>query len=112
MSDEKTMDELKAELEAAKKVNLERELSIEQAKIDEAEKLAKKKDEETLREEIKAEVLKEMKGTSTIVSDDAEQLSQPKKGSWEKFSQTYVKKHNLSGKTYEDIIEELAGGGY
>ena len=52
---EKTIEELKAELEALKKQNLEREIAVEKAKIEAEEAEKKKKEEEELREQLREE---------------------------------------------------------
>ena len=48
MAEEKTIDELKAELEQLRKQNLEMELEMEKQKLEEAKKLEEQKKEEEL----------------------------------------------------------------
>ena len=78
MSEEKTLEELKAELESLKKQNLEREIGIERAKVEEAEKVEEEKNTEKIREEIRAELLTEMKADSTIVEEKPESIEEKK----------------------------------
>lgn len=74
MSEEKTYEELKAELKLIKKQNLEREIAIEKAKLEEAEKLKKQEAEEKIRNEIreeeKAKILEEMADENTTVTTE------------------------------------------
>lgn len=63
---DKTIDELKAELDALKKANLERELAEEKKKAEDAEKLKKQKEDEDLRQSIREEVLTELAEKSKI----------------------------------------------
>jgi len=110
---EETMEELTAKLESLKKANLEREIALEQAKADEASKLEEKKKEDILRETIKTEVLEEMQGESKILTaiPDEEHVEK-KTGEWETFRANYMKKHNLTGESYEDMARRMSDGGF
>jgi len=64
------IEELKAELEALKKANLEREIALEKAKVEEAAKLEEEKKKQEIYDEIKAQVIKDMEGTSVVSVDE------------------------------------------
>lgn len=125
MSDEKTVEELSAELERLKKENLEREIAIERAKIDAEEKLKKEKEETTLREKIHNEerekVLTEMKDKSKVTKQTPEVLKQKETDDFKSnfithFNQKFedegkkTNKHQYTGLTYEERIKKLVDG--
>ena len=60
------LEDLKAKYDALKKANLEKDIAMEQAKLDEAEKIEDEEKNKTLRDEIKAEVIKEMEVDSVV----------------------------------------------
>jgi len=76
---EKTIEELKAELDALEKANLERAISLQKEKetvaLKEAEVLKTKEMKEQLRKEVKEELIKEMGETSKIDAPQKEQKS-------------------------------------
>ena len=113
--EEKTIEELQAELKALKKENLERQIAAEKEKAEEANRLAEAKKAEEYKEEIRKEVMAELANDSTIETTAVtkpETLAKPK-GNYDNFIALYRKNHNLSGKTYEQQIEEIANkGGY
>ena len=109
---EKTIEELKEELEQLKKQNLEKELAVEQAKLEKSVGEEKEKAEETLKEKIRGEVLEEMTGKSKLDEPKDGETLGASQGKWEHFSENYVKKHGLTGKSYEDQLEDMVGGGY
>jgi hypothetical protein len=111
MSEEKTIEELQAELADLKKTNIEREIALEKAKIEEANKLAEKKEKEKLREEIKAELMAEIKTDSKITEDDKDEIKNATpvdKGNWAEFSEQYKKSNKLEGLAYEKLVEKMA----
>jgi hypothetical protein len=109
MSDEKTLDELQAELENLKKENLEREIAKEKAKVDEALQLKKEKEAEELRNKIRDEVMAEFKGESKIETASEETVSEKPK--YEVFRDNFVKKYGYGKKSYEDIAREISSPG-
>lgn len=109
MSNEKTLEELKAELENLKKQNLERELALEKAKLEEAEKAEKTKQEEQLKEKIRGELLEEMKGKSTVEQETEEKLGE--KNKYDVFMDRMKKKYNLKGISYEDLTRQITDPG-
>jgi len=109
MSDEKTLDELKAELESLKKANLEREIAKEKAKVKEAEELEKNKEAEELREKIRTELMQEMKGTSTVEKDEPETLSS--KPRYQYFLNKIEEKYGIKHESYEDLARRISTPG-
>ena len=59
-------EDLEAELAALKKANLEREIAKETEKLRVEEEAIEAKEKEALRESVKAEVIKEMEGSSIV----------------------------------------------
>jgi len=109
MSEEKTLDELKAELESLKKTNLEREIAKEREKVEEAEKLEKNKEAEELREKIRTELMQEMKGSSTVEKEQPEKLSEPNK--YEIFLKKIEDKYGVPHERYEDLTRRITSPG-
>jgi len=105
------IEELKEELEKLKKQNLEKEVAVEKAKLEKVLEEEKNKEQETLREQIRSEVLKEMEGTSRVTSEEGETLGNSQ-SKWERFSENYIKKHKLTGKSYEDTLKDVVDGGF
>jgi hypothetical protein len=112
MNEEKTIEELQAELQALKKANLEREIAKEKAKKEEEEKLLKEKAEQEKREEIRQELLKEFEaqGISKISGDKKPEKMVTENAKAEKFNRIFKDKYGYGDKTYEQICEELMGG--
>lgn len=122
---EKTIDELKDELDQLKKENLEREIALEKQKIEEAEALKNKEEEdkqrEALREEVRAEILAEKAKENT---GKPEKLSTGAGNHIEEFKEYHCDSANydletlglktdsnlLSGRTYEDAVRDLKKG--
>jgi len=113
MADEKTVEQLQAELERLKKQNLEREIAKEKARIEREEALKKEEEELKLREEIRAEekskILEEMATKEEISEEKPETFEKMEKA--EQFKHNMVKKYGLTGKTYEDRIRDLVDKG-
>ncbi len=109
MSEEKTLDELKAELESLKKMNLEREIAFEKSKVDEAKELVENKKAEELRETIRTELMQEMKGTSTVATSEPEKLSEKPK--YEVYMDNMKEKYGLTGESYEKLTKRIASPG-
>ena len=107
---EKTIEELEAELERLRKENLERLIEEERKKKEEAEELKKKEAEEALIQEGYKRAMEEMKSKSNVTEDKPTTLEANTK--FEVFKQAFVKKHNLSGKPYEEFIKEKVDGIY
>ena len=114
--EDKTIEELQAELEGLKKAKIQKDIANLKAD-NEAEELKKKEEDETkLREQIRNEekekVLKELSEKSNIVSDKPIDTMAKTSDKHEKFKQDYMKKHGLKGLTYEQKIKEIVDGGY
>ena len=79
MAEEKTVEELQAELKALQKENLERDIANAKAEKEAAETLKKEKEDEELRnqirEELKAEQLEELGQTSKIETQKTKQTA-------------------------------------
>ena len=114
MGEEKTIEELQAELEALRKANLERELELEKAKLEEAKKLEKEEKEKELYEQIKQKVISELDAESKVTNDEDEtNVNLSEEQEWfEKFSERYKQRLGLKGLKYEELCEKLAMGGY
>lgn len=108
MSEEKTLDELKAELETLKKQNVERELAKEKAKIDEAEKLKQEKEADELKEKLRNEVMQEMKGKSTIEKDKPETLNKGNDRLNYFMNDVMKNKYSLEHESYEDMVKKMS----
>jgi len=110
MAEEKTIDELKAELEQLRKQNLEMELEMEKQKLEEAKKLEEQKKEEELREKIRQELLEELESKSVVKNDTTPETLTTNETNerWATFSEHYKKALGLKGMTYEDICEKVA----
>jgi len=123
MSEEKTIEQLQKELEALKKENLEREISLEKAKI-EAEEAKKKKEEEDklreqLREEERSKIMEEMGEKSNIAKPKSEEgEKQEFKGEIVKNAIAlmnndlkkrgrYSEENKVVGKSYEEMLKDL-----
>jgi len=109
MSNEKTIEELTAELESLRKANLERELAKEKKKIEEAATLEREKDEEELRNKIREELIEEMKGSSMVEKEKPETLGEKPK--YEIFMDLMKKKYNLTGIRYDDLTRKISSPG-
>ena len=105
--EEKSIEELQAELEALKKANLEMELAKEKAKAEEAERLKKEKEIEAMREEIRQEILSEINTDSKITSDEPTKLDSPT-NEFEEFKAVFTKKLGITGEPYESFVKKLA----
>ena len=116
MSKEKTIEELKAELEALKKENLERELNLEKVKIEAAKKEEEEKEQDKLRDEMREEIRNELLENETTQSKvDVKEEKETFEGvsaEWEKFSDNYIKEHELKGISYEDLTKKISKGGH
>ena len=111
MSGEKTIEELQAELESLKRVKLEKEIAKEKAALEEEEKLNKEKEAEELRESIRAELMTEMKGKSTVDEPAEEKLSDNTNSEFENFKKHMKEKYGLTGEGYESICRRIADPG-
>ena len=109
MSEEKTLDELKAELESLKKANLKREIALEKEKVAEAEKLKEDKEAEELREKIRTELMQEMKGSSTVENEEPEMLSKEPK--YQSFLNKIKEKYGIEHESYEDLTRRITSPG-
>ena len=97
-----SLDELKAKLDEIKKVNFAAELDKETLKVTQREAEKVVADRELMKEEVRAEVLKEADGASKIVKNEPE----GKEDRWATFSQKYSQKYGLKGLSYEDIAKD------
>jgi hypothetical protein len=109
---EKSLEELKKELEDLKKTNLEREIAAEKEKVLQSKKEEELKEQEKLREEIREQVLLEMKGSSTVETPPTSQEAGNTNDEWSSIYQSYNKKYGLTGKSYEQLAKELSTGGF
>ena len=109
MSNDKTLDELKAELETLKKENIEREIAKEKAKVEEAKKLKEEKEAEELKNRIRDEVMAEIKGESKIEKEQEETVDEKPK--YMTFMSDFKKKYGYGSKRYEEIAKEIASPG-
>jgi hypothetical protein len=106
MTEEKSIDELKAELEKLQKENLEREIEAEKLKVEEARKEKELAEKEKLKEEVRLEVLKEMEVSSTINREDSPQTLENANGKWENFKADFTKVHGLEGLSYDQLCKK------
>jgi len=109
--EDKTLEELQAELDSLKKTNLEAEIAFEKGKAEEKQRLEKEKEMENLRNDIRKEVEDELKAQSKIDEGKPEKLDAPH-SDLQEFQETFAKKHNMSGKKYEEYIHDLVFKGY
>ena len=100
--DDMSLDELKTKLDEIKKINFAAELDKETLKVTQREADKVVADRELMKEEVRAEVLKEAKGASKIVKTE----SDGKDDKWTTFSQKYSQKYGLKGLSYEDIAKD------
>lgn len=111
--EEKTIEVLKAELEAVTKDNLERELAAEKKKAEEAVREAEAKKAGEYKEQIRKEVMEEMAKESHITTGGEPEKMVANNSTLEVFLNKFKENHGLKGKTYEDSIKDLANkGGY
>jgi hypothetical protein len=125
MTEEKSKEELEAELESLRKARLEREiakekqiLEAEQAKKKETlEKANKEKEEkykENLEKEIREKLLLEMKGTSTVDNPDTGNNPDKVTGTNKDLEalMACTKKYGVEVKPYEQLAREISKGGF
>ena len=117
MSEEKTIEQLQAELDLITKQNLERELAEAKKVKDEAEVLVKEKEATDYREQVRKEVMDEMaaKEPTKIVANKPEQeIENLTKAESElnEFRKDYVEINKLTGLKYEDMVTKLKMKGF
>ena len=103
-------------LEAQYETLLKQKVEMLQKEVKEAEERKqaelKKVEEEKLRAQIKAELVKEI-GEKSVVQPTTERITmQADVSEMQQFAANFAKKHNLTGKPYEQYIKEKFGGGY
>lgn len=116
MTEEKSIEELEAmhkELLMKKIAKLQDEEKEAEEKAEkEKEEENKQKEREEMKADIRADLVKEM-GDADVSKITSEPETMKKDLSdFEVFKNSYVKKHNLSGKPYEEYIHDLAFGEY
>lgn len=104
--DDMSLDDLKNELEGLKKENMKAELEAEKAKVEEREKSAKEAEQEELRNEIRKDLLKEMKGTSKVGDDKQKTTNDSGNTQWTNFKQEFVEDNKLEGLSYDDLCHK------
>lgn len=110
MSDEKTIEQLEIEYASLKKRNLEKQIALEKAKIEDEEKAK-------LKEDMRKEIMTELKqqNVSTITSEQPSKLAAAK-SNFEKFAENYRRRLGVKNPEkkmrYEDRVMEECGGGY
>lgn len=109
--EDKSIEELQAELEALKKANLEAELAKEKAKAEEEQRLSKEADMEKLRDEIRSEILDEIESGSQITKDEPVTMNAPN-SDFEEFKGTFAKKLGITGDPYDKFIHKVVFKGY
>jgi hydroxylamine reductase (hybrid-cluster protein) len=111
---EKSIDELKAELDMLTKQNYERQIAVEKAKL-EADMLKVKEEEEhklrdKIREEEHSKILTELSGISKVSKEAPENLKSNSR--LVQLKQNMVQKYpGYTGKTYEERIIDLVDKG-
>jgi len=109
--EDKTIEELKAELDALKKSNLEKELENERKKAEEAEQLEKEKAEEELRNKIREELISEM-DVGSKVGSETETLKKDPNTKFEVFSKKAIESiaketgKKITGRPYDEFISD------
>jgi len=104
--EEKSIEELQAELEALKKTNLEAQLAKERAKAEEEQRLKKEEEMEALREELRQEVLDQVTAESKITKEEDVKLDSSN-SEFDEFKDTFSKKLGITGEPYESYIRKL-----
>lgn len=107
---EKTLEELKAELDSYKKMNLEREIIEEKTRLESAEKAEEEKKMKNMEEQIRAKILDEMKGESTIEKPETEKVVSLSKDL--EILQASTKKYGVKVERYEDLVRRISTGGF
>ena len=105
--EEKTIEELQAELEALKKSNLEAEIAKEKVKAEEEQQFKKDKELEDLRNELRNEIIGQIESESKITSESPIKL-ESKNSDLDEFREVFTKKLGITGKPYEEYIHKLA----
>jgi hypothetical protein len=110
MSD-KTIEELKAELDMLRKDNLEREISLEKKKIEEAKKAEEEKQNAMLRESIRNEVYAELKGSSVITEEKEKETPHENKPGTFGYDEI-AKRLGFKLYDYKTLTRKISTGGY
>ena len=99
--EEMSVDELKMELERLEKEDLMRKLQAHQ----EAKEL---EEQQQLREQIKAELMEDMKlPESKVVKEPVQMQTKPE---WMEFKEDFSQRNNFSGLSYEDLCKKVFKG--
>ena len=111
---EKSIEELEAELTILKKENLERQVAAEQAKLADAKKAEDAKEHDLLYTKIENEVMEKLGQKSQIVPDEkAATLQSGGQPKFKVFLNKWVENHGMKGRTYKELMEDMANkGGY
>lgn len=108
---EKTIEELKAELDNLRKENLDREVKLEREKIMLAKKAEEEKNTKMLRDEIRAEVLGEMQGNSTVNAEPENEQTSERDGGMFEYDRI-AKKLGYKLYDYKTLTRKISTGGY
>jgi len=106
--EEKSIEELQAELEALRKENLAAKIAEEKAKAEERQRLEKEQKLDELREELREEILDQVTAESKITSNDEPTKLDAPTGDLEEFKSVFTKKLGITGEPYESYIKKLA----
>ncbi len=104
--DDMSLEDLKKELDGLKKENMKAELDAEKAKVEERQKEKEKADEEKLRNEIRQDLLKEMKGKSKVDEQKEKIVNDTGTGKWANFKEQYTKSKDMEGLSYDKLCEK------
>ena len=108
----KSIEELQAELEALTKANLEAKIAKEKEKLEAEKKIKEEEELEAQREAMKAELIEELGLNKSKVADTAPVNLNTPNNDFQEFKDVFVKKNNFTGQTYEEIVKRLAYGEY
>jgi len=111
--EEKTIEEMEAELKALTKENLARQLEAEKEKALEAQREAEAKKVEEMKEQMRNDIMEELAEESHIVKEGKPQNMVSDKSDFQMFLSKWRENKGLSGRRYEDLIKDVCNkGGY
>lgn len=107
--DEMSVEELKEELKELEKENLQEKVKQEREKVKEREKQKEEQKEKELYDEVKAKVLADMKGESTVEDEKDTDTLNTKNSKWMNFREKYAKDKDVKPEelSYEKVCENL-----
>lgn len=112
MTEEKSIEELRAELESLKKQNLEREIAKEKDKIEAEQKAVKEaeiaKEKAAMETEIREKIMEEMKGSSLVADSQTVESNVSKADS---FMTEFKQKYGYGGTSYEELTKKITSPG-